>query len=1554
MISKTSTDDAIDAIAIVGMAGRFPGAATVDEFWRNLRQGAESITFFTEEELIAAGVPQVAVKHPNFVKAKGVLEGVDLFDALFFGYTPKEAQLMDPQHRLFLECGWHALENAGYSPEAYRGAIGVFAGAAFNSYLLNNVFRHPDGGQALCYDKDFVSTRLSYKLNLSGPSMAVQTACSTSLVAICQACQSLLSFQCDMAIAGGVAVNLPIRSGYFYQEGSILSPDGHCRAFDANARGTVMGSGIGLVVLKRLADAIADRDHIRAVVRGFAVNNDGSSKMGYTAPSIDGQAQVISMAQALAGVDPDSIGYIEAHGTGTELGDPIEVAALTQAFRAGTRRNNFCAIGSVKTNIGHLDTAAGVAGLIKAVLALEHGQIPPSLHCTEPNPKLDIANSPFYVNTTLADWEPGPTPRRAGVSSFGIGGTNAHVVLEEAPPSVPSTDASRWQLLTVAARSDAALKTASSNLLDYLKTRSDVNLADTAYTLHIGRKKFAHGRAIVCRNRADAMTALEALDSRYVLTAACEPTDRPVVFMFPGQGVQSPGMARELYQNERVFRRHVDECCDHLRLDLGFDLRDVLFPASEQHAAAAERLDQTSITQVAIFTIEYALARLWMAWGIRPSALVGHSIGEYVAACLSGVLDLKDALRLVSLRGRIMQDARDGAMMAVPLSEENVRELIGPDLWLAAVNGPSQSVVSGEKCHITALEQRLRDQAITCQRLRTSGAFHSGLMTGVIAPLDEAVASMTIGRPRIPYVSNVTGTWITEEDVRDRQYWGRHACDTVRFKASIDCLLDWSSNAVFLEVGPGHALGSLVDQHARSRAALAGGPATIASLGSARRNISDGESITAALGRLWLAGIQPDWASYHRDELRNRVEVPLYPFERKRYWAEPTLHFAAAPAAAPAPADAPRQIENWFAIPSWKRSMVPVLQTERSANPMRCLLFLDGSGPSESLADLLVRRGHDVITVYQGNAFRLCADRSFLIDPASRGDYEVLMASLRSSNQMPNLVLHLWGLTGGTEDRGDDDEMHRVQERGFFSLLYLAQAFGASGVPDPVRIVVVTDGVHDVTGEDHICPEKATVQGPCRVMPQEMPNITCQHVDLSASSCLGPRAIEQLVAELESRPSDHAIAYRGIDRWVQTIEPVAIGAPDEISFRLRDGGVYLITGGFGAIGLQVARYLAKAVRAKLVLVGRTSLPDRSKWQTHVSLHGRDDRVSRAIRAVQELEELGAEVLVARADVASDVQMRDMVTAARQRFGGIDGVFHAAGVPGGGVMQLRDPAASAAVMRPKVLGARVLERVLADEPLEFMVLCSSMTGVTGAAGQVDYCAANAYLDAFARVHSLRGIFTISIDWDTWREGGMAVDAKLPKDLAKAREQALAHGLSGVEGIEVLKRCLSSAIPQVLVSTRGFRLGDEPKVDPVLEAPSAPSPESDAPLNPRPKLTVPFEAPSTEVEQRICAAWQQTLGVDPIGVHDNFFDLGGHSLHAIQVMARMNADFGTSIPVARLYEGLTPAFLATLVTPQGGDDGIAEARANDYRQDRRTRQKRQQELRRTARVGQGGPA
>ena len=924
------------AIAVIGMAGRFPGAPDLATFWRNLRDGVESISFFAKEELRARGTNLAIMDDPRFVPARAVLDEADLFDANFFGYTPREAQLMDPQQRLFLECGSEALEDAGYDPDTYPGMIGVYAGVSFNSYLLSHFATNPEVALSLGTDKDFIASRLAYKLNLRGPAVVVQTACSTSLVAICHACQALLDYHCDIAISGASSVSFPQRSGYLHVDGGILSPDGHCRAFDASSKGTVSGDGVGVVVLKRLADAINDGDHIHAVVRGFALNNDGSMKIGYTAPSVDGQAQVIAMAQSIGGIDADTINYVEAHGTGTTLGDPIEIAALTKAFRASTRREGYCAIGSVKTNIGHLDASAGVAGFIKMVLALKHRQIPPSLHFEQPNPKIDFAHSPFFVNTQLADWAPGSAgKRRAGVSSFGIGGTNAHVVLEEAPVRQPAGAESRpWQVLTVSARSSSALDAASARLAERFAAPSGLALADAAFTLQSGRRTFPHRRAVLCRSLDDARAALASGDTRRVIDRVQEPGDRPVVFMFPGQGTQRVGMGRGLYQTELEFARAFDACAEAFAVHSGMDLRAAVYPAAGAESPAADLMRRTAVTQAALFATEYAMARLWMSWGVRPQAMIGHSIGEYVAATLSGVLALDDAIALVAERGRLMDQSPAGVMLSVHLPAVEVTPMLGDGLWLAAINGPALCVVSGEPEKIDALEESLEESGTPCQRLQTSTAFHSGLMANVVAPLTMAARRIRIGQPSIPYISNVSGTWITAADLADREYWGRQAREAVQFAGGVTELARFGAR-VYLEVGPGQVLSTLV-RH--SLATIEGGDQSTAipSLSYTPRDADEQEQLAGAVARMWLNGAPPVWAEYHGAS-RRRVPLPTYPFERKRY-------FVSRPAAAPAPAAESRSsrlpIDDWFHIPSWKRSLAPA----RGAAPARCLVFGGATG----------------------------------------------------------------------------------------------------------------------------------------------------------------------------------------------------------------------------------------------------------------------------------------------------------------------------------------------------------------------------------------------------------------------------------------------------------------------------------------------------------------------------------------------------------------------------------------------------------------------------------
>jgi natural product biosynthesis luciferase-like monooxygenase protein/amino acid adenylation domain-containing protein len=868
-----------DAIAVVGIAGRFPRASDLAAFWQNLWDGKDGISFFSEEELLAAGVDRALLADPAFVRGRAVLENPGFFDATFFGFNPREAEITNPQHRLFLECCWQALEDAGYDPGPYPGAIGVFASASMNSYLLR-VYSHPQllhqvGGYRaqIANDREFLPTWVSYKLDLKGPSVNVQTACSSSLVALHMACQSLLNGECDMALAGGVSVRGLAPSGYLYQEGGILSPDGYCRAFDAAAAGTVDGDGVGVVVLKRLDDALADRDNIQAVVLGSAINNDGSSKAGYTAPSLKGQTRVISEALSIADVDPGTVTYIEAHGTGTRLGDPVEISALTDAFRSRTKAAGFCALGSVKTNIGHLDAAAGVAGLIKAVLALRNRRLPPSLHFRRPNPEIDFTKTPFYVNAEPVEWPANGHPRRAGVSSFGIGGTNVHVVLEEAPP-LESGPSREWQLLTWSARTETALEAATADLARFL-IQTEESLADIAHTLS-ARRPFAYRRALACRDVREAATLLERPGS-----SLQEAQKRRVAFLFPGQGAQRVGMTCNLYQSEPVFRAEVDRCAELLLPALGGDLREVLYPTASGDEAE-QKLLSTAWAQPALFVVEWSLAQLWISWGIEPGALLGHSVGEYVAACVAGALDLKDALSLIAARGRLMQNLPLGGMLAVPLGEDDIQPLLGDALSLAAVNGPQRTVVSGPLPEIENLMQRLAAQGIEGRRLKTSHAFHSRMMEPILAAFAEKVREVTRKTPRIPYLSNVTGDWISPQEVMDVAAWVHQLRAPVRFGDALARLLQ-DPDYVLLEVGPGQTLTGLVYQHPdfKAKSHLA-----ISSLRSPGHSESEPASLMDALGRLWVAGVEVDRVVLTRGERRRRVSLPTYPFERQKYWIE--------------------------------------------------------------------------------------------------------------------------------------------------------------------------------------------------------------------------------------------------------------------------------------------------------------------------------------------------------------------------------------------------------------------------------------------------------------------------------------------------------------------------------------------------------------------------------------------------------------------------------------------------------------------------------------------
>jgi amino acid adenylation domain-containing protein len=967
-MSDHDTQDLSNALAIVGMSGRFPGSRTVAEFWRNQLAGVESIAQFRVEELEVA---KASAADPTYVRARPVLDDVDLFDAAFFGIYPREAELIDPQQRIFLECCWEAIEDAGYDPLNCPAMTGVYAGCSPSTYFLRHVLRdrrfiedYVSGYQVANYpvtlgsNVDFLATRVSYKLNLKGPAFTLVAGCSTSLVAVCQAAQALQTYQCDLALAGGVSISFPQKRGYLYQEGGMVSPDGHCRAFDENANGTVFGGGAGVVVLKRLEDAVADGDSIYAVIRGFATNNDGSDKVGYTAPSVEGQANVIAMAQALAGVSPDSIGYVEAHGTGTPLGDPIEMAALTKAFRAQTDAKQFCAVGTAKTNVGHLDIAAGITGLIHAAHVVRDGVFPPTLHFQKPNPKLDLESSPFFINAKHKEWKQANGPRRAGVSAFGVGGTNAHVVLEQAPAWSSSSSARPVQLLLLSARSEAALENATTNLGQYLTAHPELNLADAAWTLQMGRRSFPCRRAIVARDVPEAIASLSQRDRKRLPTRV-KPLDNPTLsFLFPGQGAQHPNMGRELYESEHVFQENVDRCAEILRAPLGEDLRSLLYPAEDASEETERRVTDTVIAQPAIFTVEYALAQLWMSWGIRPAAMLGHSIGEFAAACLAGVFSLEDALTLVAARGKMMQDLPRGGMLSVRLPESDLRARLNGSLSLAAVNSPSLSVVAGPFDALEEFEKKLGADGIICRRLVTSHAFHSSMMDPIVEPFTKLVADVCPSRPQIPYVSGVTGTWITEKEATDPAYWARHFRQPVQFAPAL-AELRKKPNSILLEVGPGNILGTL----ARQQAGASSEQPILSSLADNFSGEGDAASLINSLGALWLAGVQPDWRSLQGEERRKRISLPTYPFERKRYWLDaPVLEESAAalPVASAgalrfseAPIEAPASEENTQVNVNSQALAASSLPLSRSTRIAKVLsdIFEELSGVDLSQAD---------------------------------------------------------------------------------------------------------------------------------------------------------------------------------------------------------------------------------------------------------------------------------------------------------------------------------------------------------------------------------------------------------------------------------------------------------------------------------------------------------------------------------------------------------------------------------------------------------------------------
>lgn len=1178
-------------IAIIGMAGRFPGASNIYEYWSNLKNGVESITFFSDEELLKKGVKPELLKNPNYVKANGVLNDKDLFDAAFFGYTPNEAHIMVPQMRLLHEVVWGGIEDAGYIPTDYDGKIGLYLGASSSSYweLLSSVSKNNEYFASFSAStfttKDQIATRIAYMLNLKGPAIVIDTACSTSLVAVHLACQALLAGECDMAVAGGISLFINNDRGYLYNVGDIYSPDGHCRAFDEKAKGTVCGEGVGVVTLKPLENALRDNDNIYAIIKGSAINNDGKLKIGYTAPGAQGQAAVIRSALLASEVDPETISYIEAHGTGTEIGDPIEIEGLKMALN--TQKRRFCKIGSVKTNIGHLIHAAGVASLIKTALCLKYKLLPPTIHFNKPNPKIDFENSPFFANDNLVEWD-SEYPLRAGVSSFGIGGTNAHIVLEQAPVRQSSKNNTGANVIILSAKNENAVQQMAQNLSGFLKANdSDIN--DVAYTLQIGRKPFEYRAFLPYQSKTELIEKLSA--ELNIMQSISQKTD--IIFMFPGQGAQYPNMGYDLYNSQRRFRELLDECFEIYSLKAKNDIRRILFP---KEGDSGLDINKTEYTQPITFIFEYVLAKFLMEDGVTPNYMIGHSIGEYVAACIAGAIALEDAIDLITYRAKLMQSLPEGMMLSVELGEDEIKKYTSHGVYLAAVNSTGRCVISGSEEELNIVKDDLTKNNIQVQVLKTSHAFHSGMMEPILEKFKGKFSQVRINRPHIPYISNLTGDFIKYEDISSPDYWCRHLRHTVLFEQGIEKLLD--SNSVFIEIGAGKALGSFVRQH---KGFLSDKHYIINLIRHPKENVDDNIYFLKAIGQLWQYGIDIKWNSFYQEN-RLKLSLPTYPFQTKRYWIEDDPFELIAKELKDIPKDSDEVVKNpdvseWFYIPVWKRQ--PIASTgEDGKNIDKWLFFTDDSDVSLKLTERMKAEGN-IVVVKRGGGFEKLNGTTFKVNPSEYEDYKALINELCNRNLIINRIVNMWCIS---EDLYLNDELqpkafYKAQDLGFYCLINTVKAIKEFSLSSKLTIYNITNEVQEVTGEENIQSHFSPVLSPIKNISQEFSNIRCKNIDIKRGS--EDRLLEQLYAELKASSKDYEIAYRGKYRYTKTYEKILL-KPKNKKGLIISNGIYLIAGGVGYIGMLLAEYLIKSYNAKVALTTRKLFPKQEKMEQWLS------------------------------------------------------------------------------------------------------------------------------------------------------------------------------------------------------------------------------------------------------------------------------------------------------------------------------------------------------------------
>ena len=1483
-------------IAIIGMSCRFPGANDIDTFWLNLINGVESITTFSKKELLEHGIPLSDLQSDKYVRAKGYIENCDHFDADFFGYPPRDAMKMDPQIRLLHECSYEALERASYDLDRTDSKVGAFFGANENQAWLSMINNEIGPEPSEKYDtfilnfREYTATRVAHNLNLKGPALTVLTACSTSLVAVHLACESIRKGESDMALAGGASLTFPIKSGYDYRDGLMVSKDGHCKTFDKNADGTVFGDGVGVVLLKALDKAIEDKDHIHAVIKGSAINNDGNDKIGYTAPSQAGQEMVIREALSNAGVDPKTVGYLEAHGTATKIGDPIEANALVKSY--GPTNPGFRKIGSVKTNIGHVNVAAGAAALIKAALSLEHEQIPPHLNFNSINPDIDYKTEHFTVNTVGSEFQRSEGPCRAGVSAFGFGGTNAHMILEAPPATKETGDSESEHLIAFSAKSASALKASQKRLLHYLKQHPKSNLKDLAFSLNLGRKQLKHRTHFIATSTEDAVAKLQKTLQSKVLESK-----KSVAFMFPGQGAQYVNMGKELYENEVVFREAVDECDEILKSLLPISLLELIYP-SKNSAKSEERLTQTQFAQPAIFTVSYATAKLLAHWGVKPDVLIGHSVGEYVAACLSGVFSLEEALTLISKRSELIQAQPEGDMLAIAMAEEEVQSYLTEKVSLAAVNAPLLSVVSGEKSVLDDLQKSLKQNGIVTQSLKTSHPFHSHLMDPVLAEFEQAFTdTVTPKSPRIPIISTVTGKIILNGVLASANYWKKNIRQTVLFSQAVKNLIQEDSH-VLLEVGPGTTLNGLIkmNQNGKSR------PTVFSTLPNSMDHLANShEFILNSLGGLWQNGVDLDWITISSKEAK-RIPLPTYPFERQKF--SPQINIEKKASSREAFQKNP-DLKEWFYTPTWKRAIAlqGVLKFKRKQN---WLIFADGSPTTDSVIEELSRHKQRIFIIRKGQEFKRYSDFEYEVNPVRIKDYNLLFSHLERMQKMPDKVIHFWNFS-------DEQSDGQARYSGFFSLLYFAQTIGKHNYTRDLSLSVITNQAYQVLGNEKVNHQASELVGPLKVIPQEFSNVQSVHLDFSDQDSDLPQRAQLILRETSGAMAEQIVSYRNGWRWTQQFEKTAV--EKSRTGTVRKDGIFLLTGGLGGLGLVMADFLCRRSAPTLIFTSRSEFPKEEHWDRWLQSHDKQDTISLKIKKLKRLVTKGAKVHFIQADIADLAKMKKAVIAAEKKFGTVNGIIHAAGVPGEGIMQLKEKEEVEKVMVPKIEGTQNLLNIFGNHELDFMVLCSSIASILGGVGLVDYCSANHYMDSIASTTRLKGGGQIvSVGWDMWGETGMGLKTYVPTELKEWFDNELKNGITSREGQEILNRILNwNGSPNVVISTRDLqrRIDLWIKKEFFRERDSKKAEQDSKPKFSRPDLSISYQRPKSATEKRVAKNWEDLFGINKIGRHDNFFEIGGHSLLATILVNKLRKEFDKNLSIRDVMDHPTVAEIAIII-------------------------------------------